>query len=369
MAARSPADAVDDAVTALAFGNPDVFDDSFRRVIPDTRWSAAGARRLIITVDEIPLDNRSGEPDDVMGPVYEQVVTTLADLHAQGGRRRAVSRPPDGPARGPALRRFGLRPLAGSGSLLTAAAAYVADRTGRVGDLELYEQDVNRDEYTTARLNLMLHGNAHPTVLSGDVMTGPRHLTADGDMRRFDRVLTHPPFAVRYESEKAGFLQQARYGSEPGCRPDVRPARPGVTHRRRRRCRPRPDWRLVPGWGRGVHPPRNNQRRPDRRCDRHRAPSLRHLGAGRRARAPRRGSNPGRRARRAVHRCRARGRCDAVTRPACPAPRGEDRGYLPHAPGGPSLLAVGDDRGDRRQGVHPERRQLRRTTTPDSREN
>jgi type I restriction enzyme M protein len=103
-------------------------------------------------------------------------------------------------------------PCAGSGSLLTTAAAYVADRTDRVGDLDLFGQDVNRDDCTTARLNLMLHGIIHASVLPGDAITDPRHLTADGGMKRFVRVLTDPPFAVRCEPENASFPQQTRYG-------------------------------------------------------------------------------------------------------------------------------------------------------------
>jgi type I restriction enzyme M protein len=103
-------------------------------------------------------------------------------------------------------------PCAGTGGLLIAAEAYVAEHIGQHGALHLFGQEVNEWVCTIARLNLMLHGITDASVLRGNAITNPRHLSNAGDLKRFDRVLTDPPFGTRYEQEELSFPQQTRYG-------------------------------------------------------------------------------------------------------------------------------------------------------------
>lgn len=210
---KSPRDALEEAVTALVVSNPDVFDYSFRHVVRDKRVGDGEARQLIAILDEIPLG--SGVPgfDDVTGRLYKQVLATFADESRRGdvGTPRSVGqlmvRLAD-PQPGHSV----YDPCTGTGGLLTAAEAYVAERTSRHGALHLFGLEVNEQACTIARLNLMLQGITNASVLVGDAITNPRHLNNAGDLEHFDRVLTNPPFGVQYPQEELGFPQQTRYG-------------------------------------------------------------------------------------------------------------------------------------------------------------
>lgn len=46
---------------------------------------------------------------------------------------------------------------------------------------------------------LLLHNITDASVLCGDTLTNPLHSVADGRLRRFDRVLTSPPFSMNVE--------------------------------------------------------------------------------------------------------------------------------------------------------------------------
>jgi type I restriction enzyme M protein len=209
---KSSRDALDDAVTALVVSNPDVIDDSFRHVIRDKRLSDNEARQLIAILDEVPLGPGDPGSGDVAGRLYEQLLAAFADENRRGdvGTPRSVGqlmvRLAD-PQPGHSV----YDPCTGTGGLLTAAEAYVAERTGRHGALHLFGQEVNEQTCTFARLNLMLHGLTNASVLLGNAIINPRYLSNAGDLEHFDRVLTNP-FGVRYEHGKSGFPQQTRYG-------------------------------------------------------------------------------------------------------------------------------------------------------------
>lgn len=206
-------DALDDAVTALVVSNPDVFDDSFRHVISDKRLSDNEVWQLVTILDEISAEAGRPGNGDVAGRLYEQVLDVFAEENRRGvvGTPRSVGqlmiRLTD-PRAGHSV----YDPCIGTGGLLVAAEAYVAERTGRHGAIHLFGQEVNEQIRTIARLNLMLHGIANASVLRGNAITNPCYVSSAGDLKQFDRVLTHPPFGVRYGHGESGPLQQTRYG-------------------------------------------------------------------------------------------------------------------------------------------------------------
>jgi type I restriction enzyme M protein len=210
----SARDVLYDAVTALVVSNPDVFDDSFRRIDLDKRVSDAEAQRLIAVIDEIPLESEDSEADDIVGQVYEQVLAAFIDESKDSGRFRTPRQVGQLMVRlaDPQPGHSVYDPCTGTGGLLTAAEAYVAEHSGWRDALHLFGQEVNERAYTITRLNLMLRGLTDASVLRGDTITNPRHLTNTGDLRLFDRVLTHPPFGTRYKQEEPSFPQQSRYG-------------------------------------------------------------------------------------------------------------------------------------------------------------
>jgi type I restriction enzyme M protein len=85
-------------------------------------------------------------------------------------------------------------PCAGSGGMLVQAMEYVKEHEGDPNGLFLAGQEANGATWSTARMNLLLHGAGSVSLKSGDVLTHPQHQDCDVDL-----VLSHPPFAMRYE--------------------------------------------------------------------------------------------------------------------------------------------------------------------------
>ncbi len=50
-------------------------------------------------------------------------------------------------------------------------------------------------------MNLILHGVKKADIQSGDVLTSPQHVH-DGELLRFDRVISNPPFSQNYSKKE-----------------------------------------------------------------------------------------------------------------------------------------------------------------------
>ncbi|MCX5385288.1 N-6 DNA methylase [Streptomyces sp. NBC_00083] len=85
-------------------------------------------------------------------------------------------------------------PACGTGSVLAAAARYLAGRGG-VGGNSFEAYAVDRNNVRPAMLNLALHGVSVPQVQPAD----PATLLQDRNLGRADRVLSNPPFNQRLE--------------------------------------------------------------------------------------------------------------------------------------------------------------------------
>ncbi|MEU8238527.1 N-6 DNA methylase [Actinoplanes missouriensis] len=212
LAAASPRDALDEAVTALAASNPDIIDSSFRNLVRDSRVSDLEAGQLIAILNEI-LPAGENEPHEATAQIYEQVLDRFADesRSGEGGTPRSMVqlmvRLAD-PQTGNSV----YDPCTRNGDLPIGADAYVAERTGLHGTLRLFAQAMREPAGTVARLNLMLHGISNASVLVGNAITDPRYISAAGDLERFDRVLSNPPLGMRVETEGVKIPQHTRYG-------------------------------------------------------------------------------------------------------------------------------------------------------------
>ncbi|MBF6336832.1 SAM-dependent DNA methyltransferase [Nocardia abscessus] len=213
-ATSSPRDALERAATALIFSNPDILDDSFLRVVRDKQLSDVEARQLISVFDEIPLGGGDRELDDAAGPLYEQVLAGFADADNRADIRtpRSVSqlmvRLAD-PQPGHTV----YDPCVGTGGLLIEARNYVEEHTEKKSAPILFGQDVSLQACAIARLNLTLHGSDDASnILTGDTLVDPKHLNGAGDLKHFDRVLSNPPFSLKYQNEILNIPQQTPYG-------------------------------------------------------------------------------------------------------------------------------------------------------------
>lgn len=210
---NSPRNALDDAVTALAASNPDFFGDFFWHIVRDKRVSDVEAQNLVAIIDEIPLGGGDRESDNIAGRLYERLLAVFADdsRHSEFTTPRSVGQLMillANPQPGNSV----YDPCAGTGGLLAAAEAYVAERTGQRDALRLFGQELNAQTSAIARLNLMLHGLSNVSVLPGNALISPCYLSDSERLEHFDRVVTHPPFGMRHVPETLAFPEQTRYG-------------------------------------------------------------------------------------------------------------------------------------------------------------
>jgi len=102
-------------------------------------------------------------------------------------------------------------PASGSGTLLVE----VGKKMGIRGT-ELYGQEVNWNLYALTKMNLMLNGFKGATFLWGDSLSNPK-LLDHGGLRKFDIVVSVPPFADKWAAEEAysDFYKRFKYGIPP----------------------------------------------------------------------------------------------------------------------------------------------------------
>ncbi|WP_175730666.1 HsdM family class I SAM-dependent methyltransferase [Burkholderia ambifaria] len=87
-------------------------------------------------------------------------------------------------------------PCCGSGSLLIACSQLAHERSGR-GACHLYGQEKNGSAWALARMNMVLHGETQYQLEWGDTLRDPKLLGAGGHLRKFEIVVSSPPFSLK----------------------------------------------------------------------------------------------------------------------------------------------------------------------------
>ena len=86
-------------------------------------------------------------------------------------------------------------PCCGSGGMLIAAKEYI-DEQGEDGrKANLFGQEFNGTVWSIAKMNMLLHGISTANLQNDDTLAEPQHVEG-GELMRFDRVLTNPPFSL-----------------------------------------------------------------------------------------------------------------------------------------------------------------------------
>ena len=68
--------------------------------------------------------------------------------------------------------------------------------------------------WSIAKMNMILHGTPDADLRNGDTIADPLH-TEGGELMRFDRVLTNPPFSQNYSQDGLPFPERFAYGFCP----------------------------------------------------------------------------------------------------------------------------------------------------------
>lgn len=87
-------------------------------------------------------------------------------------------------------------PCCGSGSLLIACGQLAHQRSGG-RHCALYGQEKNSNAWALAKMNMILHGEAHYQIEWADTLRNPRLINANGQLKQFDITVASPPFSLR----------------------------------------------------------------------------------------------------------------------------------------------------------------------------
>jgi len=193
-------------------GHIDFLRKAGKTKIPDQKL-----RDLINHFNKYRLRNADFEFPDLIGAAYEYLIGQFADSAGKKGGEfytpRDVVRlmvrilkPQEG------MRVYD--PCVGSGGMLIHSKQYVEEHGGNPFNLSLYGQDNNGSVWSMCKMNMILHGIAGANIQNDDVLASPLHLDG-GELMRFDRVITNPPFSQNYSKDGMKFSERFRYGFCP----------------------------------------------------------------------------------------------------------------------------------------------------------
>lgn len=189
----------------------------FTRTVGKSRLPDKKLRQLIQHFNKHRLRNDDFEFPDLLGAAYEYLIGEFADSAGKKGGEfytpRSVVRMMVRLADPQESMRV-YDPCCGSGGMLILSAEHLAEHGGNPRNLGLYGQEDNGGVWSISKMNMILHGIADADLRNGDTLAEPLHLEG-GELMRFDRVLTNPPFSQNYSQEGLPFRERFPYGFCP----------------------------------------------------------------------------------------------------------------------------------------------------------
>ena len=189
----------------------------FNRRVGQSRIPDQRLRDLIQHFSKYRLRNEDFEFPDLLGAAYEYLIRDFAELRGQEGRRilhAAVRRPDDGTP-GEARRRHAhLRSMLGLGRHADPLQGISRRAPAELAQPRLFGQEANGGVWAISKMNMLLHGIPDADIRNGDALAEPLH-TEGGELMRFDRVITNPPFSQNYSTDGMLFKERFRFGFCP----------------------------------------------------------------------------------------------------------------------------------------------------------
>ena len=189
----------------------------FNRTVGQSRISDKKWRDLIAHFSRHRLRNEDFEFPDLLGAAYEYLIRDFADSAGKKGGEfytpRSVVRMMvriANPKQGMAV----YDPCVGSGGMLIYSRAHVAEAGGDSNDLRLAGQESNGTTWSIAKMNMILHGIRDADLRNDDTLASPQHIRG-GELEKFDRVITNPPFSQNYTRDGLEHEHRFRYGFTP----------------------------------------------------------------------------------------------------------------------------------------------------------
>ena len=197
-------DFLNKALTGIETANTSLYDVlehiDFTRKVGQSKIPDIKLRQLITNFGVYRLRNEDFEFPDLLGAAYEYLIGEFADSAGKKGGEfytpRSVVRMMVRLIK-PALKHDIYDPCCGSGGMLIAAKEYI-DEHGEDGrKANLFGQEFNGTVWSIAKMNMLLHGISNANLQNEDTLGEPQHVEG-GELMRFDRVLTNPPFSINW---------------------------------------------------------------------------------------------------------------------------------------------------------------------------
>jgi len=186
----------------------------FSRVVGKSRMPDKRLRQLIDHFNKVRLRNEDFEFPDLLGAAYEYLVGEFADSAGKKGGEfytpRSVVRMMVRLIK-PQEKMRVYDPCSGSGGMLILSHEYVAEHGGNPRNMRLYGQELNGGVWSISKMNMLLHGIPDAEMENGDTLMEPLHQDG-GELTRFDRVITNPPFSMNYSRDGMKFPERFSYG-------------------------------------------------------------------------------------------------------------------------------------------------------------
>lgn len=189
----------------------------FNRQIGRTRLQDRQLRALVQHFNRYRLRNDDFEFPDLLGAAYEYLIADFADSAGKKGGEFYTPRDvvrlivrlikPE-----PGQRVYD--PCCGSGGMLILSKEYVEEHGGDARNLRLYGQDNNGGVWSICKMNMILHGITDADIQNDDTLAHPLHREG-GELMRFDRVISNPPFSQNYAREGMEFPGRFVHGFAP----------------------------------------------------------------------------------------------------------------------------------------------------------
>ncbi len=224
------------ALTALEERNPSLEGVlqhiDFTRKVGQSQMSDKKLRELIMHFNKETFRRDRFEFPDLLGSAYEYLIADFADSAGKKGGEFYTPRPVVRLMVQIADPREGMSvydPCSGSGGMLILSKDYVEETGGNSRNLALAGQEKDGSVWAICKMNLLLHGIPDTDLRNNDdgTLEDPAHIQG-GELMRFDRVITNPPFSLNYSKNAIPFPERFRYGYTPRVRqegrPHVRPA-------------------------------------------------------------------------------------------------------------------------------------------------
>ena len=190
---------------------------NFMRQAGKTRIPDQKLRDLINHFDKYRLRNDDFEFPDLLGAAYEYLIGQFADSAGKKGGEFYTPRDVVRLMVQILKPREGMRiydPCVGSGGMLILSKQYVEEHGGNPLNVRLYGQDNNGGVWSMCKMNMILHGIPDAEIHNDDTLWSPLNLEG-GELMRFDRVITNPPFSQNYTRGGMKFTERFRYGFCP----------------------------------------------------------------------------------------------------------------------------------------------------------